>query len=287
MNFHDDILDKIERKRDLPTLPDIAVKLSRMITDGHSSAPDIAKVLQFDPVLAGRVLHLANSTIYGTSSRVGSVSQAVTRIGFKRLKDLVLSLTLMQAFSHCKTRLDFRSFWRHSLAVAFASQVIERRASHTEGPTDNSFAAGLLHDIGILLFYMYANDSYQQVVTYARLENHELHEAETTILGIDHAEAGALLLEHWNLPLLVWESTRYHHQPYPQGFSTDVLAKVVHLANFACNNQGISNGVETFPSTFSSSAWYDVGLSVDDIPEIIDEVNRLTAEADAIIAIAH
>ncbi|HBA84067.1 MAG TPA: hypothetical protein DCZ95_08240 [Verrucomicrobia bacterium] len=287
MSFRDDIIDKIARKQDLPPLPDIAVKLSKMIADGNASANDISKIVQFDPALAGRVLRVANSASQGTNTRVGSIPQAVTRIGFKRLKDIVLSLTFMQAFDRKKISLDHRRFWKHSLSVAFASQAIEKLGSKTLGASDNSFSAGLLHDLGVLLLYLYADETYRQVIAYALSENKELHEAEQSILGIDHAEAGALLFDQWNLPVPVWEAARYHHNPYPPELSTDVLTKVVHLANFACNNQGLDNGVEVFPSSFSSSAWYDVGLSVDDIPQIIAEVNRLTTEADEIIAAAY
>ncbi len=286
MSFRQDVLNKISQKQDLPSLPDLVVKLSRMVADGETSASDISKVVQYDPALAGRILKVANSAAFGGSSRVASIPQAVMRIGFTRLRDLVLSLSMMQAFKGKNLRLDFVRFWRHSLSTAFAAQVIERKAARADTPSDEMFSAGLLHDLGAMVLDLFAADQYNKVVEFAHRENKELCAAEQEILGIDHAEAGAHLLEIWNLPSAVIESARYHHDPYPENQPTLLLTKIVHLANFACNNQGIDNGVGTFPTTFSSSAWYDTGLSVDDIPAIISDVNRLTAEADEIIAAA-
>ena len=286
MSFRQDIIDKIKRHQDLPPLPDIVNKLSSMVSDGEASAEDISKVVQFDPGLAGRILRVANSAAFGGASRVGSIPQAVMRIGFKRLKDIVLSLAFVQTFRNKAIDINFIRFWRHSLSVAFACQEMEQLSQHITKPSDEAFSTGLLHDLGVLVLGLYAPTPYRQVVAYAHTENKDLCQAEELILGIDHAEAGAMLLKMWSLPELVVEGAQHHHDPYPKDRTTGMLTKVVHLANFACNNQGIDNGMGTFPSTFSSGAWYDVGLKVEDIPSIIEEVNRRTTEADEIIAAA-
>ena len=286
MSFREDIIGKIGRKQDLPSLPDVATKLSRMVSDGNTTAGDLAKLVQLDPSLAGRLLRVANSAAFGGATQVGSIPQAVMRIGFKRLKDIVLSMTFVQTFRGQTIDINFTRFWRHSLSVAFACQELEHLSPQIKKASDEAFTCGLLHDLGVLILALYAPTPYRQVVEYAHLENKDLCQAEQLILGIDHTEAGAMLLEMWGLPGIVVEGARYHHDPYPADRPTGLLTKVVHLANFACNNQGIDSGMGTFPSTFSSGAWYDVGLNVDDIPAIIEEVNRRTAEADDIIAAA-
>ena len=286
MSFRQDIIDKLDRLQDLPALPEIVTKLSRMMSDANASAGDISKLVQFDPSLAGRILRVANSAAFGGTTPVGSIPQAVTRIGFKRLKDIVLSMTFVRTFRNKAIHIDFTRFWRHSLSVAFACQEIEQLSQQIKTVSDEAFSAGLLHDMGVLVLGLYASMPYQQVVAYALSENKDLCQAEQLILGIDHAETGALLLEKWGLPELVVESARYHHEPYPDGRPTGLLTKVTHLANFACNNQGIDSGMGAFPSTFSSGAWYDVNLKVEDIPAIIEEVKRRTCEVDDILAAA-
>ena len=286
MSFREDIIDKLGRLQDLPALPEVVTKLTRMMSDVNASAGDISKLVQFDPSLAGRILRVANSAAFGGTTQVGSIPQAITRIGFKRLKDIVLSMTFIRTFRNRAIDIDFTRFWRHSLSVAFACQEIEQLSPQIETASDEAFSAGLLHDLGVLILALYAPTFYRRVVAYALSENKDLCQAEQLILCIDHAEVGAMLLEKWGLPELVIESVRCHHDPYPAGRPTGLLTKVVHLANFACNNQGIDSGMGTFPSTFSSGAWYDVGLKVEDIPAIIGEVNRRTSEADDIIAAA-
>ena len=283
MSFREDIIDKLSRLEDLPPLPEIVIKLSRRMSDANASAEDISKLVQFDASLAGRILRVANSAAFGGITPVGSIPRAITRLGFKRLKEIVLSMTFIRIFWNKTIPIHFSRFWRHSLSVAFACQEIEQR---TQTASDEAFSAGLLHDLGALVLGLYASKPYRQAVAYALSENKDLYQAEQLILGIDHAETGALLFEKWGLPELVIESVRYHHEPYPNAWPIGLLSKVTHLANFTCNNQGLDSGMGAFSPTFFSKAWDDVGLNVEDIPAIIGEVNRRTREADDILAAA-
>jgi len=285
MSFRDDILKKIATASDLPSLPDIVLRLSRMVADRNTSAADIARVVQYDPAISGRILRLANSAAFGGAVRIASIPQAVMRVGFKGMRDLVLSLAVIRAFGRGQ-RIHHGRFWRHSLAVGFAAQIVERHAAKIPEPSDEAFTAGLLHDLGVLIMDWYASEPYSKVVAYAHHESKDLVEVEQEVLGIDHAEGGGHLLAHWNVPAPIAEAARYHHQPGRASVPSARLCQVVHLANFACNNQGIDNGVGTFPSRFVESAWFDTGLSVDDIPALIAEVNQQTAAADEIISAA-
>lgn len=287
MSFREQMMTRVRVANDLPTLPVVAAKIASLVSDPDSSASDIARVMEHDPALTARVLRVSNSAAFGGASRITSVSSAVARLGMRDVHDIALSMSVLGLFK-TKTFLDYSKFWKHSLSVAFATQVMRAHAakvpkSHAD---DTLFTAGILHDIGVFIMVQYAEKIYQHIVTTTGADDLDLFEKEQSVLGITHAEVGSLLLERWHLPDSIVSAVRYHHAPGLAPESSRLATRLVHLANFACNNQGIDNGLSVFPSKFSESAWFEIGLNVEDIPGIIDEVNRMAAKSEVMIAVA-
>ncbi|MFH1147047.1 MAG: HDOD domain-containing protein [Pseudomonadota bacterium] len=283
MGIRENICRKIEEARDLPTLPEIVIKVEKLARSDSASARDLAKIMDHDPSLTARVLKVANSVIYGGRNPITSVTYAVARIGFTEVRNIALSLSVLKLFTS-KGFVDYAKFWKHSLAVAFASRALQRHVRAVNDSTDDLFVMGLLHDIGIVLLDQFFPKVYHPVLDIAAKDSTSLSELEKESLGIDHAKVGSLLLERWRLPETVVEAVRCHHFP-DMAKQARIGAQVVHLANFMCNNQGIDNGIEAFPSGFSQSSWHDTGLSVDDIPKLIDEVNEEAAKSDVMMAL--
>ncbi|MBF0551690.1 MAG: hypothetical protein HQK60_14300, partial [Deltaproteobacteria bacterium] len=98
-------------------------------------------------------------------------------------------------------------------------------------------------------------------------------------------EVGAYFVRKWNLPPHVAEAVCYHHQPDAADESAKFISQVIHLANFACSNQGIDSGITPPPYHLSQGAWYDLGLQVEDIPAIIDEVEAKAAKSEVLLAL--
>ena len=144
----------------------------------------------------------------------------------------------------------------------------------------------MLHDLGILILDQFVCDSYKQVIALAQDKLRETYLVEREIMGIDHAEVGGLVLKKWHLPPTIVNAALYHHLPNECPEESRATTQLIHLANFACNNQGIDSGMDIFPTTFSQSAWFDSGLSVEDIPEIIEQVNEETAKSTVLVAAA-
>lgn len=285
MNIRELIHAKMERAIDLPTLPQVVIKVEKLARDENASAKDLAEVMNLDPALTARVLKIANSVIYGGRSPISSVSYAVARIGFSEVRNIALSLSILKLF-HEKGQLDYRRFWKHCLSVAFASRIVKRFGDKDLGNFDNFFVVGLLHDVGIMVLDQYFSTYYAAVLAEVRGASLSLSDLEKDLLGIDHAEVGAMLLEKWRLPDDIVQAVRYHHSPHMAPWTTSSI-QVVHLSNFICNNQGLDNGIEAFPSGFCESSWDGMGLSVDNIPEIIKEVNEETAKSEMMVLTAN
>lgn len=284
--FATEIIERFQNEQKLPALPSIVHKLMDMVSDVNAGINDVAEIISYDPAISSKVLKLANSVVYGGSDKVGSINQAVMRIGFDAVKDVVVALSMIDMFP-ANLQINYKKFWRHSLSVAFGAQTVETMSTGKPKPSEETYMCGLLHDLGILLLDQFLSDHYPNVLEEASKFEKELYEIEQDILGIDHAQVGAILMQRWQLPQVMHEAILYQYTPCAEGQKKPILTKSVHIANFACNNQGITNGIDALSNKFSQIAWFDMNLSVSDIPIIIDSINANVAHANAILAASH
>lgn len=283
MKFKEKIFDTLNKADDLPTLPGVFMKLSNMLHDDDASAADIAHVMKDDPSLTAKLLKIANSAAFGASRKISSVPTAVARLGFQHTADIVMSLSILNLFEK-KGQLDYTRYWIHCLSVAFTADALNEFSS--KSPVKDVFTGGILHDVGVLILDQYAGEQYASVVDFGKEKHIQLYEAEKQILGLSHAEAGAFLLEKWNLPENLVSAVRNHHSPLASTPGALSASEMIYLANFICNNQGIDSGFGVAPDAFSDAAWHDRGFAVDDIPAIIADVYRKLERSEVMLAVA-
>jgi len=278
------ILERLEEKRDLPALPDIVLRLQEMIRDPRSNARSIAKIIEVDPVLAGKVLKLSNSAYYSRSTTpIKTLPVAVTKIGFNMLLKLVYSLKLMTLFTD-STLLDCTGFWRHSLAVAIFTQSLSRRVRSARMIQDFAYLSGLMHDIGIMVFGHLIPVEYGEFLGKVSEKEEPLYRQEQDTFGIDHAELGALFIEKWwEVDEHVVRAVRYHHFPFSGAESDRRCEQMVHVANGICNNQDITNGVNVHQEIFRDGAWEELGLSLSEVEEILEDVHAALEQANELM----
>jgi putative nucleotidyltransferase with HDIG domain len=222
----------IEQIDNLPALPAIVTKLIQVVNSPDTSAEDAARLIQKDPALTTKMLRLANSAFYGIPRSISSVSSAVVILGFNTIRSLVLSASVMKMFSGVnKPAIDKDRFWKHSIICAMAAKTIVRQFINVRMmDPESAFCAGILHDIGKLIFSEYACDDYREVVAYAQQNGVPLLEAEKKTLGINHAEIGRILADKWALPLDLEYALVFHHTPVRADSLLD-LVTTVHIAN--------------------------------------------------------
>lgn len=190
--------------------PDVFIKLSRMVDDPSCSAGALARTIMGDPVLSARLLRLANSPFYGFPSRIDTIGRAVTVIGTRALRDLVLAVSAPGIFAKMPI-LDMRAFWEHSLRSAALARLLASRCRLAE--PESLFAAGLLHDVGQLIILAKLPEIGRETRWRALDCGVALHLVEQEVIGFDHAEVGGELLRQWQLPRSLWEAVACHHRP--------------------------------------------------------------------------
>jgi HD-like signal output (HDOD) protein len=176
------------REVDLPSMPEVAIRISRAVQNQDADFRSIAATIQTDPVIAARIVQVANSAMYTGVRRVESVQQAITRIGLQAARAIVMSVVLKKLFIPVTPLVCKRmpAYYAHSIRVAAISNVLAR---HLEGfDPERAFLAGLIHDIGVLPLLILA-DTRPQLNRDADLLERVLAKLGATI--------GGMLLEQW------------------------------------------------------------------------------------------
>jgi HD-like signal output (HDOD) protein len=215
---------------DLPTLPLIALQVGRLASNPLTGMSEIVRIIRNDPPLTAKILRVANSAFYGMPRRIESLNMALVVLGMRELNNLVTCITVLKTFppqsgSH---EFDRRAFWEHSAGTGEIARVIATRLHLRLHGVE--FTAGLLHDVGKIIFDQNLHAEFIQALTLMAEEKIPSAAAERRTIGLDHAEIGSWLAENWSLPPTITEAIRYHHQPHlaPEFAS---LTAVVRLAD--------------------------------------------------------
>lgn len=283
MSMKIDIVELVQGVGDLVTLPDIFIRINQLVENPNSSAADIAQVINQDPAFTIRLLRVANSSYYGFSSTIDTVSKAVAIIGTSQIRNLALSTSVASSFSGLSNKLvSMDNFWRHSLYCGLAARKLAKLAGKCDAEV--LFTAGLLHDIGELVIFNRLPDQAKETLLLVLDNADELpvYKAEQQTMGTDHAQVGGELARQWKLPPMLEECIAFHHDIHAaQRFPREVA--LVHIANILAQMAEIKTMEPSDVSPIDPDAWKMAGLSGKEVIEAtiietqaeIDEAEKL------------
>ncbi len=209
------ILTRLEQVDSLPPMPDVAQKILGLKDDEFAGSREIANIIKVDPTLAGQIIRYASSPIFGAREPVSSIHEAVIRLGFVKVMNLALGLSLGKSFDLPQNGpLGLRVFWRHAIFSAFTMQLLaENYIKWEKRPTPGiAYLIGLIHNIGYLILGHLFRPAYDALVAgIQRYPQHSLLTLEEKGLGVTHAQIGATLLKYWGMPPEVVAAVHDHH----------------------------------------------------------------------------
>jgi len=264
--------DLIDSSPELGSPPLVYRRLMEVINHPRGGAGDVANVISQDTALTARLLRLVNSAFFSFPRKIETVSQAVSVVGTSQVRDLSLATSVTDLFKSIPPDLmDVAGFWKHSLACGVGARVISSLRS--ESNVERFFVAGILHDVGRLVFLLRAPEQARTVMERARERRALLFETEQAVVGFDHARIGGALMEHWSMPESLREAVRFHHEPskaprYP------VEAATIHAADVIANALRHGGSGERFVPPMSASAWTSLGLDPQVIPFAVEQIDR-------------
>lgn len=261
----------------LVSLPEVCLRVTEMLEDPATTATDLGRVISRDTSLTARLLKIVNSAYYGFSSRIETVTRAVTIIGLRELRGLVLAASAIEAFSKIPSDLlNMAYFWRHSVYCGVIAQLLAKRCNvlHSE----RLFVAGLLHDIGKLIICHKLTADAELIITTCRETGENDFEVEKRILGFDHAEVGSELLREWRMPDSLRDSVAFHHNPE---LAEDSILDVcmIHIANCITGMAEQEIEQQGTIQVVSDYAWKISGLDKSVIDDVFSEAGPLFSDA--------
>ncbi len=206
-----EIRTMIQEVKDLPTLPSIAFEVLKIAGKPNSNTNDLARVMEVDVAMTGKILRTANSAYYGVPRKIDSLRMALVVMGMDEISNLVTTASILKAFPTDSGMDDWdpKYFWFHNAAVAELTTGLYDVLTLPK-PT-GAYVAGILHDIGHLLLHQYFNRYWTACQTLATKEGTPTFQAELHLLGVDHGHIGAWLIQRWNLPDEISTAVAQHH----------------------------------------------------------------------------
>jgi len=222
----------IQDEKELPSLSTIAAKVVSMASNEEVSSNQLAETINKDPALTAKILKVVNSSFYAMRKQITTLSQAITILGLSVVRTLSLCISVLDVFSKGSgSQFDYQEYWERSLASAVASKIISKKLGDKE--PEEAFLAGLIQNIGSLIFAKYYPEEYAKVLQEHYTLGTPIIDMEERRWGIDHVEIGQTLLSKWSLPPILVNSISYHHHPEKAENEAEPIKKIVRIVNLS------------------------------------------------------
>jgi len=226
-----------------PALPTAVTEVLACVQDPATGVAEVMALVEQDVALTAEMLRLANSAYFAGPRSISSLRDAGVTLGLNRVLQLVLATAVFPVVRQPIRGYDLPpgQLLEHSVAVAVGAETLARKLGIVA--PSHTFTAGLLHDIGKIVLGTFLEVDAGPIRERALADRISFDGAERAVLGVDHGEAGALLLENWGIPAAVVDVVRWHHDPEGHGGDKRVV-DLVHVADLLTVQCGVGLGVD-------------------------------------------
>jgi len=263
----------------LVSLPEVCIRVNEMLDEPNVTVAGLGNVIIQDTSLTARLLKIVNSSYYGFEAKIETVSRAVTVVGLRELRGLVIAASAVEMFSNIPEEVFNKvRFWRHSLYCGVIARLLAEQCHvlHSE----RLFVAGLLHDIGKLIVAQRFQEETKLIALETRLGERAELEIEKDILGFTHAEVGGELMKLWNMPETLIEAVSFHHSPFEADKGV-METSLIHIANILTVEAELGLDMINHDAVekIAPSAWEVTGLDENVKEHVFREAGPLFVEA--------
>lgn len=270
-----ELINSIIRDIDsLPPMPASIMALLPLLEDDNSSHTEIEKIISTDQSLTMDTLNLCNSAYSGLRQNVTSIKQAVSLLGIKTIKAFAFG-TFVQGLEDRQLEgylIEKGKLWEHSMSVSAGSRLIAERL--LKGFENTAFTAGIVHDIGKIVISKYLKDNFVEILSLTKRTNITFCEAEKKILNINHAEIGAMVSEKWNLPPILTDVIKNHHNIKNSAVNKQ-LVSIVHIADGVSMILGMTGGIDSVNSNIDEDALSTLKLNRNEYEDLLKKLSNL------------
>lgn len=267
------LLETIRKSAAVPSMPQVVMRFLEIMQDPSFKYDELVRVLSTDVGTVSEVLRLVNSALFGVRQKIVSLRQALTLLGPKRTRSLLLGRYLVDTMSKKKIAgLDMSYFWRRSLASSVAaSRFADKLMPRSR---DEVFIAALLADIGLPILAETFPDKYKKIASkYAPLGAEFTPENEIEMVEVSHPQVSAMIIKHWMLPDMVADAVNLSHSPAPGEGEAASVARVLfasdRIGKLLCE---VSDGDSAMRICHEATAF--IGLNIQDLLAVLPSIEK-------------
>ena len=263
----------------MPAFPKSVQRILELSRDINCSPKELVSVIEKDPVMTMKLLHIINSAYYSFPKQITSVNQSIVFIGLNTIKNMALSFAVIGVLPQQNAAgYDMQRYLMHSLITASLARILCQKFNKDGTDPADCNLAGLLHDFGKVVFAQFMPEEFKQALSYSAEHKVPLYIAERKIIGVDHSVVGAMLVEGWQFPKNLGDSIRHHHDnEYPKNTLQCCLFVADQLSKHRALNKSSDSVLEELPPAIAER----FGGNWDEIIVKLGDLSNVVAEAQA------
>ena len=262
----------------MPAFPQSVQKVLDLTRDINCLPKNLVAVIEKDPVMTMKILRVINSAYYSLPNKITSVNQSVVYLGLNTIKNLALSIAAVGILPRFKTSgFDIQRYLLHSLTTAAVARQLFMTYAKGQGDPADAYIAGLLHDFGKAVFAQFMSAEFHEALAMSQEQAIPLHEAETQVIGADHAVVGAMLTTKWQFPAHLVECIRDHHNPDAE---RTAMLDCVRMADQICRKLNFGDAGNAWRDNESITAPERFGDSFDTAIASLGDLDKIVSDAE-------
>jgi HD-like signal output (HDOD) protein len=272
----------VERVTTIPSLPEVTTKIARMAADPNTSIHQLQEIMSKDAAMASKMLRLVNSAVYGLPQQVTKLDQALGLLGFKTIRSIAMSISVINMFQQQQAAFNMRTFWFHSAVCGGLCRSIAKLGKFVDPET--AFTIGLLKDIGKLVLVENAPEETKAIIAVAAERRLSFTQAAREVIDTDDVEVATWLCGHWELEPGLIQAIRFQHDlvhsPQPK------LTAMCMLAEHLCALRKLRvSGCYDEPQ-LDPAVWSHLGVDKAGLAHILTVMNQELEEAKQLLSVA-
>ena len=276
----EDIVDRIHT---IPSLPEVVTQVVRLVNDPNSDARQINAIMMKDAAMAAKMLRMVNSVYYGLAEPVNDLEQAIVILGFKTIRSVALSISVLNMFQQQNANFNMKAFWAHSAVSACLGRLICGKARICD--PEFGFTIGLLKGLGKVILAENAPEETRAIIAVARQYRMSFTKACREVMDTDDAEIGAWLMERWELDKVLVATVREQGLLSPTT-KEPKLVSMCMLSEYLCALKKIRTSGQCDEPQLDPAVWTHLGMDKTALVEVLAVINDEVENARQLLSIA-
>jgi len=268
--------------KNLPSLPEVVSDIIESLNNDDTNIESLTSKIMVDPALSTRILRMANSPFYGLSGKISSLKEACMILGTYSIKNMAIAVGIVSDNLQKGNAINTRKLWEHAVGTGVAAKIL---AEHIGIDHEIAFTAGLLHDIGKIILDTEYPEEYKKVIEYRVQNDCFISEAEIEVLGITHAEIGAIIAKYWSLPEAIIDAIQHHHLLQEKEHQS--LVSIIHIADIICRALEIGDPGDYLIPCIHPSLFQNRIIIFEEIYQMLPTIESLTYTSIKLIVNKH